>query len=447
MKLSPTFHFRGLGLAIALALAATQAAATGVAPVAASATDAEAALDARVIAWRRDIHQHPELSNREFRTSKLVFEHLRKLGLQPRMLGGTGVIAIVHGGKPGPRIALRADMDALPVTELVELPFASKVTAQYNGQTVGVMHACGHDAHTAILMGVAEQLAAMRKDLPGEVMLVFQPAEEGAPEGETGGAQRLLAEGLFADFKPVAMFGLHVNSTLPVGEIGWHAGAFMAAADSFKIVVTGRGSHGARPWLGADPILAAAEIVVAAQSIVSRRLDITRQPAVLTVGSLHGGNRSNIIPDTAEMIGTIRTFDPRMREQIFEELKRVATHVAAAHDTSAEVSAPNGEGIPTVVNDPALLALSLPALQRAGADSVHEIGVSTGAEDFALYARQVPSLFIYVGSTAPGIDPASAPGNHSPRFALDERSLGIGRRALLAMALDALGNPSPPAVH
>ncbi len=424
-------------LSVLLAAVATPSTATAQAP--STAVDP---IDAKVIAWRRDLHQHPELSNREFRTSKLVSEHLRRLGLQPRTLGGTGVVAILKGSRPGPRIALRADMDALPVTEQVELPFASKVTAQYNGETVGVMHACGHDAHTAILMGVAEQLVAMRKELPGEVMFVFQPAEEGAPQGETGGARRLLAEGLFAEFKPEAMFGLHVNSLVPAGDIGWRAGPFMAAADSFKIVVTGRGSHGARPWLGADPILAAADIVVTAQSIVSRRMDLAQQPAVLTFGALRGGNRANIIPDSAELIGTIRSFDPKMRQQLFDELARVVSHVAAAHDTRAELIVPDGDSYPSVVNAPALLERSLPALQRAaGADHVYEIPKSTGAEDFALYGQVVPALFVYVGSTAPGIDPAKAPGNHSPRYALDERALQVGRRALLGMALDYLNTP------
>jgi amidohydrolase len=396
-------------------------------------------LDAKVVAWREDFHQHPELSNREFRTSNIVFEHLKKLGLQPRMLGGTGVVAIVKGGKPGPRIALRADMDALPVTEQVDLPFASKVTAQYNGESVGVMHACGHDAHTAILMGVAEELAGMREQLPGEVMLIFQPAEEGAPKGESGGARRLLAEGLFADFKPEAIFGLHVHSTLPVGEIGWRSGPFMAASDSFRIKVIGRGTHGARPWLGADPVLAASDIVVAAQSIVSRRINITLQPAVLTFGSIRSGNRANIIPDDAELLGTIRTFDPKMREQIFTELRRVAENIAQAHDTKAEVTVPDGEGYPSVVNDAALLARTLPALERVAPGKVHEIPKSTGGEDFALYQQQVPGLFIYVGATAPGVDPATAPNNHSPRFTLDEGALPVGRRALLAMALNYLG--------
>jgi amidohydrolase len=288
-------------------------------------------------------------------------------------------------------------------------------------------------------MGGAEDLAAMRKDLPGEVMLIFQPAEEGAPKGETGGARRLLAEGLFNDFKPEAIFGLHVHSTLPVGEIGWRSGPFMAAADSFRIKVIGRGTHGARPWLGADPVLAASDIVVAAQSIVSRRLNISLQPVVLSFGAIRAGNRANVIPDDAELLGTIRTFDPRMREQAFAELKRVAENVAAAHDTSAQVTVPDGEGYPSVVNDPTLLERSLPALERVAPGKVHEIPKSTGAEDFALYAQEVPGLFIYVGATAPGIDPASAPGNHSPRFTLDEGSLRVGRRAMLAMALNYLG--------
>ena len=396
-------------------------------------------LDAKVIAWRRDIHAHPELGNREFRTSKLVAEHLRKLGLQPRTLAGTGVVAILHGGKPGPRIALRADMDALPVTEQGELPFASKVTTQYNGDTVGVMHACGHDGHTAILMGVAEALVAQKETLPGEVMFVFQPAEEGPPAGEAGGAPRLLEEGLFDEFKPQAMFGLHVNTTINVGEIGYRSGPFMAGADTFAITVKGRGTHGARPWLGVDPIVAAAAIVTDAQSIISRRTDIARLPAVITFGSIRGGNRGNVIPDEVTLLGTIRSFDPKVREQLFAQLRGVAEGVAAAHGASVEMKLPDGKPNPVVFNDPALTARSLPALQRVA--SVKEIPLVTGAEDFAFYAKEVPSLFFFVGVVPPGQDPAAAASNHSPRFFLDEAALGIGRRALTAVALDYLNAP------
>ena len=396
-------------------------------------------LDAKVVAWRRDIHQHPELGNREFRTQKLVMEHLRRLGLQPKAIGGTGVVAVLRGGEPGPRIALRADMDALPVTEQGTLPFASKVTTQYNGETVGVMHACGHDGHTAILMGVAEALSARRAELPGEVLFVFQPAEEGPPAGETGGAPRLLEEGLFREFKPEAMFGLHVNTTLNVGEIGYRSGPFMAGADSFAITVKGRGTHGARPWLGVDPIVTAAAIVTGAQSIVSRRTDIARLPAVITFGAIKGGNRGNVIPDEVTLLGTIRSFDPAVREQLFAQLRGLAEGVAAANGASVELKLPDGKPNPVVLNDPALTARALPVLQREA--SVREIPLVTGAEDFAYYAREVPSLFFFVGVVPAGQDPATAASNHSPRFFLDEGALAVGRRALQALALDYLQSP------
>ena len=402
-------------------------------------------VNAHVIAWRRQIHANPELSNREFKTSALVAAHLRSLGLDVRTgIAHTGVVAIIKGGKPGPRIALRADMDALPVTEEVAVPFASKVTTTYNGDRVGVMHACGHDAHTSILMGVAEALVSVQKQLPGEVMLIFQPAEEGAPEGETGGARQMLAEGLFADFKPEAVFGLHVHSTLPVGQIGYRSGPFMAAADSFRIVVKGKQTHGARPWLGIDPIVTAADIVTAAQSIVSRRMNISLQPVVLSFGIIKGGVRTNIIPDQVELAGTIRTFDPAMREQVFTELRRVAEHTAAAHGATVEMKIPDGDPYPLTYNNPALLTRILPSLQKAiGAENVREIGVSTGSEDFSLYGQQVPAVFLYVGATATGIDPASAPANHSPLFAVDEGALLVGTRALLQVSLDYLNASTP----
>lgn len=401
-----------------------------------------APLKSKVIAWRRQIHQHPELGNREFQTARLVAQHLRSLGLQVRTgIAGTGVVAIIHGGRPGPRIALRADMDALPVTERPGLPFASTQTAVYRGESVGVMHACGHDAHTSILMGVAEALVSMRQELPGEVMLVFQPAEEGAPEGETGGASRMLAEGLFEDFKPEAMFGLHVHSTVAAGQVGIRSGPFMAAADSFRIVVKGKQTHGARPWLGVDPIVAAADIIGTAQSIVSRRMNISLQPVVLSFGAIKGGIRSNIIPEQVELIGTIRTFDPAMREQVFTELKRVAQDVAAAHGASVDAQVPDGPGYPVTYNNPELLARIRPSLVAVvGADKVRELPLSTGAEDFSFYALQVPSVFFYVGATRPGTDPATAAGNHSPDFFLDEQALDVGTRALLQVSLDYLGH-------
>lgn len=402
------------------------------------------AVQQKVVAWRRDFHQNPELSNREQRTAAKVAEHLRTLGLKPKVgIAHHGVVAVIEGGKPGPRVALRADMDALPVTEQVDLPFASKATATFRGETVGVMHACGHDAHTGILLGIADALVKMKADLPGSVMLVFQPSEEGAPDGEDGGASLMLQEGLFKDFKPDAMFGLHVFSTLPVGQIGVRQGPLMAASDKFTIKVKGRQTHGSRPWGGIDPIVAAADVIGSAQTIVSRRTDIAKLPAVVSFGAIKGGIRYNIIPDEVELVGTIRTFDEGMRQRIFTDLKNVADHVSAANGATAVASVPDSDGNPVTVNDPALTARMIPSLKAvAGADNVIEPPLQMGAEDFSFYAKEVPSMFFFVGATSKGIDPVTAPSNHSPKFALDESSLDLGLRALLQVTLDYLHSPS-----
>lgn len=426
----------------ALSLAALLASPALAAPPAPRAEVARAADHERdvVRAWRRDIHQHPELSNREERTAKLVADHLKALGLNPRTgIAHHGVVAIIQGKLPGPRVALRADMDALPVTEQTGLPFASKVTTDYAGQTTGVMHACGHDAHTAILLGVADALVAMRDTLPGSVMLVFQPSEEGAPAGEEGGASLMLKDGLFREFKPDAMFGLHVFSTLPAGTIGVRSGPEMAASDKFTLVVHGRQTHGSAPWAGVDPIVAAADIIGTAQTIVSRRTNIAQLPAVVTFGSIHGGIRYNIIPDDVTLVGTIRTFDEKQRQAIFGELKDIATDVAAAHGATVDAQVPDRAGNPVTYNDPALTARMRPSLEAiAGADHVVEPPLQMGAEDFSYYAKEVPSMFFFVGATSPGIDPATAPSNHSPKFLLDESSLDLGLRALLQVTLDYL---------
>ena len=403
-------------------------------------TAAAAVQRQQVIDWRRDFHQHPELSNREQRTAGVVAEELRRMGLEPKTgIAHHGVTAIIRGGRPGPKIALRADMDALPVAERSGLPFASTATAQYRGETVGVMHACGHDAHTGILLGVARALVAMGDTLPGEVMLVFQPAEEGPPPGEDGGAQMMLAEGIFDDFKPEAVFGLHVFSTVQAGQIGVRGGPLMAASDRFSIKVIGRQTHGSRPWGGVDPIVAAAELIGSAQTIVSRRTDVAKLPAVVTFGAIKGGIRYNIIPDDVEMVGTIRTFDAGMREKIFADLHNVSEHVAAAHGARAEVKLPEGEGNPATINDPALTAKMLPSLQAVvGAQNVYEPPLQMGSEDFSLFGQKAPAMFFFVGSTAKGIDPATAPSNHSPEFSLDESALDVGLRALLQVSLDYL---------
>lgn len=429
-------NLRHLYTAALLALAAAAAPPAAAADVEALA----AAVDDAVREWRRDLHRHPELGNREFRTAALVAEHLRGLGLEPRTgIAHTGVAAVLKGGRPGPRIALRADMDALPVTEATGLPFASTVTTEYRGETVGVMHACGHDAHVAILMGVAQALVSIRERLPGEVMFIFQPAEEGPPEGEEGGALMMLEQGLFDDFRPEAVFGLHVFSTLRAGQLGYRSGPLMAASDRFRIVVKGRQTHGSRPWGGVDPIVAAADIISTSQAIVSRRMDITRQPVVLSFGAIKGGIRFNIIPDEVELIGTIRTFEPDMRDAVFEHLRQTATQVAAAHGATVELGVPAERGNPVTRNDPALTERVLPSLRKvAGDGQVVAMPLITGAEDFSEYALRVPGFFFFVGATGEGIDPRAAPSNHSPQFLMDESALTLGTRAMLQLALDYL---------
>ena len=398
-----------------------------------------ATVDAKVLAWRRDLHQHPELGNREVRTSRQVAEHLRVLGFDDIRTGvaTTGVTAVLRGGKPGPRIALRADMDALPVTERSGLPFASKATATFRGEVVGVMHACGHDAHTAILMGVAEALAKARADLPGEILFVFQPAEEGPPDGEAGGASEMLRQGLFAGFKPQAIFGLHVFSTLNAGQVGWRSGPAMAASDRFNIVVQGRQTHGSRPWGGVDPIVAAADMIGTAQTIVSRRQNISRLPVVVSFGAIKGGIRYNIIPDSVELIGTIRTFDDGMRDGVFADLANVAEKVAAAHGATVVAKIPDKPGNPVTYNDPALTERVVPSLRKAvGEANVVAMDLNMGAEDFSFYAREVPGFFFFVGATPRGQDALRAPSNHSPAFFLDEDALKVGTRAMLQLVLD-----------
>jgi amidohydrolase len=408
----------------------------------AAAADIEAwakPVDGKVLNWRRDIHQFPELGNREFRTSKLVADHLKSLGLEVTTgVAHTGVIAVLKGGKPGPRIALRADMDALPVTESSGLQFESKQTTEFRGQKTGVMHACGHDSHTAILMGVAEAMAKNRAEIAGEVLFIFQPAEEGPPDGETGGADQMLAEGIFKSFKPEAVFGLHVFSTLNAGQLGYRSGPLMAASDRFNIVVKGRQTHGSRPWGGVDPIVAAAEIVTSAQNIVSRRQNLTKQPIVVSFGAINGGIRYNIIPDSVELVGTIRTFDDDMRAQAFKDLANVAEHVAAAHGATVVAKIPDTVGNPVTVNNPALTARVLPSLKKVAGAEVVEMTLTTGAEDFAYFAKEVPGFFFFVGATPKGVDASTAPSNHSPQFFLDESALPLGTRALLQISMDYL---------
>ena len=401
-------------------------------------------LEAKVIETRRDLHTHPELSNRETRTADVVAKRLRALKLEVKTgIALTGVAAVLKGALPGPTIALRADMDALPVTEQVDLPFKSTVKTQFRGETVGVMHACGHDGHVAILLGVAEALASMRDKLHGQILFIFQPAEEGAPEGETGGAKRMLAEGLFDIAKPEAVFGLHLIASLPTGVIGYRSGPMMAGSDRFTIVVTGRQTHGSRPWGGVDPVVAASQIVTGLQTIVSRQIDLTDTPAVISVGAIKGGIRFNIIPDSVEMIGTIRTFNKPVREDVIRRMDRTVKSIASASDATAVLTVADANN-PPVINDPTLTQRALPALERvAGKDNVRTITLQTTAEDFSYYGQDIPSLFYWLGVTPHDRDPVTAPFNHSPLFYMDEAALSVGLRSLLAVATDYLQSTPP----
>jgi len=397
------------------------------------------AVEPRVIAWRRDLHEHPELGNREFRTADIVLAHLRSLGLDDIRTGvaHTGVVGVLRGALPGPTVALRADMDALPVTEAVDLPFASKVRTTWNGEEVGVMHACGHDCHTAILMGVAEILAGLRAELRGTVKFIFQPAEELPPEGEEGGAKLMIAQGALENPVPQAIFGLHVTSRLPLGIIGYRPGPTMASSDRFKITVHGKQTHGAAPWLGVDPIVTAAQVILGLQTVVSRGVDIAREPAVVTVGMIKGGVRENIIPDSVEMRGTIRAFDEEMRDEIHERVTTLSEAVARGSRAGCTVCI--NKNYPVTVNDPALTQAMVPTLQRvAGPDGLQLVPKVTGAEDFSFFQRIVPGLFFFIGVTPPGVEPTKAASNHSPKFFADERSFVLGVRALAHLACDYL---------
>ena len=398
--------------------------------------DAAARAEPSVIACRRDIHQHPELGNRETRTSKLIADRLRELGIQVRTpIAHTGVIGILEGGKPGRVVALRADMDALPVVEQVDVPFRSTVRTTYNGQDVGVVHACGHDAHVAILLGVAEVLAGVRSEIPGTVKFLFQPAEEGAPDGEEGGAALMVKEGALENPKVDAVFGLHVTSRYPVGEIAYRSGPMMAAVDSFTIKVEGKQTHGAYPWLGVDPIVVASQIVLGLQTIPSRQLDVSVAPSIVTVGSIHGGVRNNIIPDEVQMLGTIRSLDPHMRDEIHRRIRRTAEDIATAGGAKAVVTIE--AGYPITNNDPALTERMVPTLRRMTHD-VLVVNPTLGAEDFSFFQQHVPGLFFWLGTRPKNQTAEEAASNHSPKFFVDESGLLLGVRAMSHVAVDFL---------
>ena len=389
------------------------------------------------MAWRRDFHQHPELSNREQRTAKVIAEHLQRLGLEVKTgVAHHGVVGVLRGGRPGPVVALRADMDALPVVEEVDLPFKSAVRSTYNGQEVGVMHACGHDAHMAILMGVAEILAGMKASIPGTVKFIFQPAEEGVPTGENGGAKMMIEEGVLENPRVDAIFGLHVFP-FEVGKATWRSGGLMASSDNWRVVIRGRQTHGALPWNGVDPITIASQFITNMQSIVSRQTDLTLTPAILTTGYIRGGVRTNIIPDSVEMGGTIRTFDQGTRDSIHARLTRLAKGMAAASGATALVEIQVGN--PVTSNDPALVARMVPSLRRIlGVSNVSEGRVTTTAEDFSRFQEKVPGMFFFLGITPKGTDPSTAAPNHSPKFFADEAALVPGMKALGGLALDFL---------
>jgi amidohydrolase len=396
-----------------------------------------AAIEDKVIAWRRDIHAHPELGNREFRTAGLIADHLRRLGLDEvrTEVAHTGVVGILRGGLPGPVVALRADMDALPVTEQTGLPFASTLRTTYNGQEVGVMHACGHDTHVAMLLGAAEVLAGMRERIPGTVTFVFQPAEEGPPEGEDGGASLMVAEGALEDPLADAIFGLHIGPR-DLGALYYAKGPMLASADVLKIRVIGKQTHGASPHRGIDPIVVASQIIMGLQTIHSRQID-TRETAVISIGSIHGGVRHNIIPDDVELVGTVRTHKAEVRDDVRARIERTATSIAESAGARAEVSW--GDGVPVAYNEPALVERMLPTLRRvAGADKVLPTRAVMGYEDFAFYQQQVPGMFVFLGARVPGVSRDEAAPNHSPRFVIDESAMRLGVRTLATLALDFL---------
>jgi len=396
------------------------------------------ALEKKLVEWRRDFHQNPELGNREFKTAEKVASHLKQLGIEVQTgVAHTGVVGILKGGKPGPVVALRADMDGLPVAERVDVPFKSKVTTEYKGQSTGVMHACGHDTHIAILMGVAEVLASVKNEIPGTIKFIFQPAEEGAPEGEEGGAELMVKEGVLENPKVEAIFGLHIDSQIEVGKIAYRPGATMAAVDFFSIDVKGKQTHGAYPWSGVDPIVTSSQIVTALQTIVSRNLNLTQAPAVVTIGAIHGGVRQNIIPESVKMIGTIRTFDEGMHSFVHKRINDISTNIAESAGATATVDI--DVMYPVTYNDEALTAKMIGTLENvAGKEQVNVIPAKTGAEDFSYYQQKVPGFFFFLGGMPKGKKVSEAAPHHTPDFYVDEGSLVLGVRSIARLATDYL---------
>ncbi len=406
-------------------------------------TDVDAAanaLEPDMIQWRHHLHEHPELSNREFETAKYVASYLKSLGLEVQTgVAKTGVVAVLDSGKPGPVVALRADMDGLPVPEENDLPWRSEVKGEYNGKEVPVMHACGHDTHMAMLMGAAKILTDMKDELTGQVKFIFQPAEEGAPPGEAGGAELMVREGVLKNPDVDVVFGLHISAGLDIDKVSYKPGGAMAAVDPFKIVINGKQAHGAYPWKSVDPIVTAAQMVMSLQTIVSREIRLIDDAAVVTVGSIHGGNRSNIIPREVELVGTIRTLDKDAREHVYEAMARKVKGIADSMGAEAELTLPVDYSYPITYNDPELTMQMLPTLQRtAGKDGAVLAKAVTGAEDFSFYQEQVPGLFLWVGGKPLDVPEGDAPAHHTPEFYVDDKGMKLGVKLLTNMTLDYL---------
>ena len=436
------FLLRVLPVGFGLALAATTAADAQNTALDSRIAQLAAQEESKVIAWRRDIHEHPELGNQETRTAGIIAAHLKKLGLEVQTgVARTGVVGILLGGKPGPVVALRADMDGLPLTESNDLPFASKVKTTYLGQPVGVMHACGHDTHVAMLMGAAEVLSQVKADLPGTVKFIFQPAEEGSVPGTEGGARLMVKEGVLDKPKVDAVFGVHIQAQTEVGNLSYRPGGEMASSDRFTITVHGKGSHGAYPWNSVDPVVTSAQIIMGLQTIVSREMKLTDDAAVVTVGTIHGGVRYNVIPPDVELSGTIRALNPETQKHIWASIRRIATNIAESAGATADVSIE--PYVPVTINDPALTARMLPTLRAvAGAEHVREIKAVTGAEDFSFYQEKVPGVFLFVGGMRKGQDPATAADHHTAGFRIDESGLTLGVKTLATLAADYLAAPA-----
>jgi amidohydrolase len=422
-------------LGLIISIATLPAAHAGITPE--EIDQAAAAIQPQVVEWRRWFHQNPELSNREFNTSARIAEILRDMGLEPRTgIAHTGVVAFIEGGMPGPLVAIRTDIDGLPVVEQTGLPFASTARGEYNGQDVGVMHACGHDAHMAMVLGAAKLLNDSKAELPGSVMLIFQPAEEGPPAGEEGGASLMLDEGIFDDRMPAAVFGMHVGIGIPGGRFAVKPGPMMAAADRFQITVKGKQTHGARPWDGVDPVVVSAQIVLGLQTIASRQVDVTLAPSIISIGRISGGIRNNVIPDEVELEGTIRTFDPDMRAYIHMAMERTARSIAEG--AGAEIEIEIEKGWPSLHNNAELTSLVQPALERASGYPAISIQPQTVAEDFAEYGKVTPAVFVFLGNWPEDLDPTTQPANHSPFFDMHEPYLETGVKAFSHMVVDYL---------